>query len=148
MKTRSAFTLLEIMATLLLLAFGLVSVIGMVQYATRLSATAQGQSTALITGQTVMLDPQPMGLVADVGDANGDSWWADGNITAPQTGSYSFKVWGFINGYFVERLEESDAADSVGEGDHRWAWITVRIFSGDKPVTSIRRRLLRRTVQP
>ena len=123
---------------MLLMAFGLVSVIGLVSYATRLSAESQGRATALITAQTVMVDPQPIELVADVDDANGDDWYLEGSLL-----SSPFTVRGYINGYYVDRLEEWGPAL---DGQHRWSWVTVRLFSGGEQVIQLKRRMLRRTV--
>ena len=137
---RSAFTLLEIVATLLLLAFGLVAVIGLVQYANRLSAESQTRATALATAQTVLLDPEPSGLVADDGsDSNGDGWYLDGAFS-----SWPFTVRGYINGYYVDRTEDAGA---VADSEHRWVWVTVRVFSGGEEVTQLKRRMLRRTAE-
>ena len=145
--SRAAFTLIEILATLLLLAFGLMSAVGMVQYASRVSADAQSQATAMATARTVTLNPEPVDLVADVDDANGDSWQADGPIAATPTGDYTFSVRGWLNGYYVVREERSVEADIISDG-LRWATITVQVFAGAEEFVTTQRRLLRRTVAP
>ena len=144
---RYAFTLIEILATLLVFSFGLLSVIGMVQYASRVSAESQSNTTALVTASSVVLEPEPLGLVADIGDANGDDWWAEGPIEAPPDAEYQFKVYGWLNGYYLIRTESSTLADIIDE-QTRWATITVEVFSGSDPVTAIQRQLLRRTKAP
>ena len=143
------FTLIEILATLLLLAFGLVAVVGMVQYASRLSAESQTGSTALATARTVLLNPQPARLVADPGDSNGDDWWANGPVSAPPTGDYSFVVHGWLNGYYLRREERSrggawPTGDEI-DARNRWATITVTLYAGGKEAATLQRRLLRRT---
>lgn len=144
---RNAFTLIEILATLLLLSFGLMSALGMISYATRVSGQVQNKTTAMLTARGVMLEPEPVGLVADVDDANGDGWFADGGLTAPSDKSYQFKVWGFVNGYYLMRDERSTEADII-DAQTRYATITVQVYSGDQELTTIQRRLLRRTEAP
>ena len=135
---RRGFTLIEIIATMLLMAFGLVSVIGLIQYAARLSAESQTRATAMVTAQTVLVDPQPAELIADIDDANGDDWYLEGSLL-----SSPFTVRGYINGYYADRLEEW--APSI-DGQHRWSWVTVRLFSGGEQVIELKRRMMRRTV--
>lgn len=143
------FTLIEVLATLLLLSFGVASVIGMVHYAIRISADSQSRATAMATAETVLLDPTPLGLSADPGDGDGDGWRADGTISASATGDYDFVVDGWINGYYLHREERSTAADVVDDSQ-RWATITVQVYAGaeDRYLTTLRRRLLRRTAAP
>ena len=147
--SRRGFTLIEILATLLLLAFGVASVIGMVHHATRISADSQGRATAMASAESVLLDPTPLGVSADLGDADGDGWRADGSIAAPVAGDYDFVVEGWLNGYYLHR-EERSGVDDVVDPAHRWATITVQVYAGDSDryLTTLRRRLLRRTVAP
>lgn len=146
--SRRAFTLFEVLATLLLLAVGVTSIIGMVRYGTRISTEAQMRSTALLVAQTVAVDPTPGGLTADVGDADGDGWrLVTGTLAAPAVGSYAFDVQGFVDGFYLQRSETSDAGDIIDGGGARWAHITVDVYAGDDDIhlTTIRQRLLRRT---
>lgn len=140
------FTLVEILATLLLLAFGVASVIGLVRYANRLSGDAQMRSTAMATAETVLHDPEPLGLTADIGDADDDGWSGPGTPSAPASGSYSFTTSGWINGYYLHREETSTAADIVDPA-LRWATVTVEVYAGDEDryITTLERRMLRRT---
>ena len=147
--TRTAFTLIEIMATLLLMAFGLVSVIGLVEYAGRLSAEAQSQDTAMLTAETALHDYAPLGLIADTGDANGDGWQVDTDPAAELTKPrYTFQARGWLNGYYVLREERSEATDILAGGGLRYAWVTVDVYGGDRLVANLRRRLLRRMESP
>ena len=143
--SRAAFTLIAILATLLLLAFGLISAVGMVQYASRVSGDAQSRSTAMVTARTVTLHPEPLDLVADADDANGDGWWADEPIAVTADGGYAFTVRGWLNGYYVIREERSVEHDIVDDRI-RWATITVRVFAGAEEFVTTQRRVLRRTV--
>lgn len=142
-----AFTLFEVLATLLLLAIGVTSIIGMVRYGTRISTEAQMRSTALLVAGTVAVDPTPGGLTADAGDADGDGWsLVSGTLASPGGGSYAFSVQGFVDGFYVQRSETSAAGDVV-DGAARWAHITVDVYAGgdDIHLTTVRQRLLRRT---
>lgn len=152
---RRGFTLVEILASMLLLSFGLAAAMGMVGYATNLSAGYQDRATALATAETVLLHHEPMGLTADSGDADGDGWEGNGIPVSgiPSSGGYSFTAWGWFNGYYVEREERSDGElldnDSkypdIVHANRRYATITVRLYSTDGGhLTTIRRRLLRR----
>lgn len=146
--TRCAFTLLEIMATMLLLAFGLMSVIGMVQYGTQLGSESQSRATAMLTARTVLIDAEPVELIADPGDANGDGWYLDsGTMNAPSSGPYEFKVRGFANGYYLTRVERS-SEDDILDPHNRIATVTVTVFVGADEFTTLRQRLIRRTGAP
>jgi hypothetical protein len=146
MSHSRAFTLLEILATLLLLAMGVTAVIGMMRYATRLSTTAQLRAIACPIAQTVLNDPTPDGLTPDVGDADKDGWYGPGAIAAPAAGNYSFTVNGWLNGYYLVREESSLSADVI-DRSVRWATVSVYVYAGREGeyLTSLRRRILRRT---
>lgn len=141
------FTLLEVLATLLLLAVGVTSIIGMVRYGTRVSSEAQMRATALIVADTVTVDPTPGRLTADSGDADDDGWrLGSGSLAAPASGSYAFTVQGYLNSFYVRRTEISEVGDIIDRGQ-RWARITVDVYAGseDRHLTTVRQRLLRRT---
>jgi len=145
MSHARAFTMLAILAVLLLLVLGVAAVIGMMRYATRLSITAQMRSTMLAMAETVVLDPTPNGRTADVGDADHDGWYGSGALAAPNTGAYSFKINGWLTGYYVLRTEESQVDDIIDD-TVRWSTVTVRVYAGQEGehLTSVRRRILRR----
>lgn len=140
-----AFTLLEILATLLLVVMGVSAVIGMMRYATRIGIAAQMRATALACAETVVEDPTPGGRTPDAGDADKDGWYGPGSLQAPPAGDYTFTVYGWFNGYYLLRKESSVAADIIDD-TVRWATVTVQIYAGQEGehLTSIRRRLLRR----
>lgn len=145
MSRARAFTMLEILAVLLLLVMGVAAVIGMMRYATRLSVAAQMRTTMLAMAETVVLDPTPNGRTADAGDADHDGWYGNGPLAAPSTGAYSFDVNGWLTGYYVLRTEASEVDDIVDD-TVRWATVTVRVYAGQEGehLTSVRRRVLRR----
>jgi prepilin-type N-terminal cleavage/methylation domain-containing protein len=145
MRPQRAFTLLEILATLLLLAMGVTAVIGMMRYATRISIAAQMRATALAVAETVMNDPTPEGLSADVGDADKDGWYGPGILSAPATGSYSFTVNGWLHGIYLVR-EETSAVSDIIDDSARWGTVSVHAYAGleGEHLTSLRRRVLRK----
>jgi prepilin-type N-terminal cleavage/methylation domain-containing protein len=148
-RQAAGFTLIEVLAALLLLGLGVASVIGMIHYAGRLSTQSQVRATALATAEAGLYDPVPLGLHADLGDGDGDGWLLDGSLDAPASGGYRFTTEGWLNGYYLHREERSAAADVV-DPSSRLATITVRVYAGvdDRYVTTLRRRLLRRTERP
>jgi prepilin-type N-terminal cleavage/methylation domain-containing protein len=168
---RLGFTLLEVLATLLMLSVGIASVIGMVRYGIRLSGEAQEAHSAMPTALTVLCDPTPSGLTADLNDADGDGWKleAGSTLAAPATGDYAFTVSGTINGYWVKRVEASKSSDILDRlealddrsgsytadddgrnGRVRAAMVTVEVYRGldDAFVTTVQQRILRRKPAP
>jgi hypothetical protein len=142
---RRAFTLLEILASLLLAVMGVAAVIGMMRYATRLGVTAQLRMTAVAAAETVLYDPLPGGRTADAGDADKDGWYGSGALAVTAAAAYDFSVYGWLDGYYVVRQESSSAADLIDDAS-RWSTVTVHVYAGqeDEHLTSIRRRVLRR----
>jgi len=143
---RRAFTFIELLAVMLVMALGFGAVIGLVSYGVRLSGEAQAALSAMPTAISVLEDPEPLGRSADVGDADGDEWGSD----APLSGllgrpSYTITVRGAVNGYWVKRIESSTAADRIGSAA-RSATVTVEVYWGPKGsyVTGLRRRIVRR----
>ena len=145
---RRAFTLIEIMATLLLIGIGLASLVALMGYAVRLASRAQADATALITARTVADDATPCGLTADTGDTDGDGWsLQSGNLNTPPSGDYAFTVAGWINGYYIVRKESSRTADQdVIHGQARRADVQVEVFLGGngERVAALRAQILRR----
>ena len=150
MRLQRAFTLIEVLATLLLLAIGMAAVTGLMRFGTRVSMDAQMRSTALLVAETVTVDATPGGKTADVGDLDNDGWMlVTGPLAAPATGDYAFVIQGHIDGYYVRRTESSAAGDIL-DPSQRWAHITVDVYAGneDRFLTSVRQRYLRHTRAP
>jgi prepilin-type N-terminal cleavage/methylation domain-containing protein len=147
---QSAFTLIEVLASLLIIALGMGSALGMSLYAIRLSGEAQVGLTATRTALTVLTEPEPLGRTADLGDADGDGWRADrtlsGLLSAP---SYSLNIRGYLNGYWVDRQEMATSADRIS-ATQRMVTVTVSVYWSDqgKLCTQLRRRMLRQGPMP
>lgn len=147
MSRQRGFTLFEVLATLLLLAVGVTSIVGMVRFGTRVSTEAQMRATALIVADTVTVDATPGGLTADAGDVDGDGWrLMTGTLSTPASGAYAFDVQGYVDGFYIQRSEASSVQDIV-DAASRWAHITVDVYAGgdDLHLTTVRQRVLRRT---
>lgn len=155
-----AFTLVEIIASVLLFSMGILSVIAVISHGLAVANRAQGDATAWATAQAVLRDPLPMGGNVDPGTGllRGWTWQQSGSTwTATETGGGSDPVWrytawkidqnsdvlvadiadpqannpalfppggapqagcacGWLNGYYVERREQSRASDRIGQG--------------------------------
>lgn len=109
---RSAFTYIEVLAGVLILAVGMFAIIGLVIYGQRLATRAQAQATGLTTAMSIAVDPAPLA-------ASGD-WiataWTRGGYDLTSSGSISCVTSGWVNGLYVVRTESSTAADIVGPG--------------------------------
>ena len=144
--TTAGFTLLEVVASMLLLAVGFASVMGMSRLGMRWSGEAMSAATGMVTALSVVADARPGGRSADPGDADLDGWELEsGSLTIPTAGAYEFVTAGFINGYYVRRVESSIATD-VFDGHGRHADVVVDVFWGIEGdhVIGLRRRILRR----
>lgn len=150
MIRQRAFTLLEVLATLLLLSIGMAAIAGIMRYGTRVSMDAQMRTTALLVAETVTVDPTPGGKTADSGDGDGDGWMLQsGTLAAPATGAYAFVVQGHVDSFYVRRAESSQPGDII-DPTQRWAHITVDVYAGneDRFLNSVRQRCLRQTRAP
>lgn len=128
-RHQSAFTLIEVLASLLVISIGMMGVVGMVWYAVILADRSQAGSTAMATALTVLDDPTPL-------------WGLDWNHTAAPLAGGVGETTGRINGYFVRRREHSTGllADGVAT-----TVIQVDVYlSGDTPVASLSTRRIKR----
>jgi Tfp pilus assembly protein PilV len=88
--------MIEILATLLVITIGMLAVIGMILYATVLASRAQAATTGMATALTVLDDPTPLTKLD----------WSPASGGLPASG--------YINGYYVTRLETSSQAVADG----------------------------------
>jgi Tfp pilus assembly protein PilV len=158
-RSTAGFTLVEILACILLFSLGVTAVIGVIVQGMRIATRAQGDATAWATAMAVLKDPLPLG--SDVDPATGllTSWaWSKSGNTWSATEAasgdtvWSYTTWstdqpadllvsdmgnprannpavfppgsapsagcafGWMNGYYIERREQSRAADRIGQG--------------------------------
>jgi len=148
------FTLLEVLAILLVVVIGLLSVIALVSYAMHKASLMQGASTGLATAESVALDPTPALDPAVAGD------WSYTPYAMNTTGAtQQSTARGYVNGFYVVRTETSRPEDVVAQGKDasgspavfvRSANVSVDVFEsmGGKIVASYTTRILRQRGRP
>ena len=93
----SAFTLIEVLASVIVLSVGLCSAIGLMLYGLQLAKLSMGRATGLATAMSVAVDPTPI--------QPADPLWT---VAVPGTTS------GYLNGYFVKRVEAAATVIAAG----------------------------------
>jgi len=136
------FTLIEVLAILLILALGMSAIIALVAVGRRQAGLAHMRLAGTHTAMTVLNDHAPLGRTADVGDIDGDGWKGAGSFS--WTGAYSLESSGTINGFWVKRTEASAASDILAV-KRRSAWVEVEVFWGaeGRYVTTVHEQILR-----
>jgi Tfp pilus assembly protein PilV len=148
-QKRTGFTLIEVLAILVIIGVGLFSVIALVSYGTRKAGITQVQAIAMATAVSVAYDPTPrldpviaVDWIYTPYDIN-----ASGNVTSTARGN--------INGTFVERIETSTDADVIartagGQVQARSARVDVTVwetYKGDE-LASFVTRIVRQAETP
>lgn len=128
--SRRAFTLIEVLAGLLVVTIGMAAVVGMVAYAVVLANRSQASMTAMATAMSVLDDPLPLGRM---------DWL---HVQAPMGGG-SGDTRGNLNGYYVIRREAVSAGIADGLASSR---IEVDVYEGlgGRLVASIASRQVKR----
>lgn len=143
-RSRTAFTMFEVLAMLLVISLGLLAVVGLFIHANRLAARAEGQLTGMATAMSIAYDSQPFFRDPDLASQAG--WTAPPSLS---TSPYAHSAAGFVNGYYVTRNESSSAADivagSAGSVEARTVRVDVDVYEsqGGTRVASFSTRLLR-----
>jgi prepilin-type N-terminal cleavage/methylation domain-containing protein len=123
---RTGFTLIEVMACVLVITLGLSSAIGLVIFGQRLVRKSHGQTIGMATAMTVTVDPSPL-------------------KTDPSLSPNAPTSSGYLNGLWVVRTE-SDETPISGTGGKMVA-VTVRVdvyeIDGGDCFASTTRRLIR-----
>ncbi len=146
---RHAFTMVEILASLLLIAVGVMSVVGLMQAAMRTSDESISAATGMATAMTLINDPAPGGLTADKDDADKDGWGCDNDLVTNRAydaaGAEDFVVSGYLNGFWAIRTETSDATADAVDARARYATVRVEVYRGQNGVLAahLKRRILR-----
>lgn len=95
MNGRHAFTLIEVLVALLMVALGLVSVISMTLWGTREGTKAIAMATSYGSARTALYDPSTIDSSASLGSPT---------------------VSGYLNGYYVVRTIESSSIMPASAG--------------------------------
>lgn len=126
MKHRNGFTLIEVMACLLVIALGLTAAAGLMFYGLHLVRTAHGKTIGMATAMTVLADPSPLKT--------------DPSLTpsGPATS-------GYLNGLWVVRTESGETSLDT---TNKLVAVTVNVdvYGGGNGecYASVTRRLIRR----
>jgi len=122
---RSGFTLIEVLASVLILSIGLIGTCALIMYGLSLVRVAHGKSLGLATAMTVLVDPSP--LRTDVAS------YPDGALTS-----------GYLNGLWVVR-SESNAVNLDATGRLMAVTVAVDVFdsTNGRCLLSVNRRLIR-----
>lgn len=158
-RISAGFTLVEVLACLLLFSLGVMAVVAVITQGLTTATRAQSEATAWATAMSVLKDPLPMGGEEDPAtgllarwnwNRAGSTWTATEGVSPDAV--WSCTTWGvdqpsdvlvsdmgspvagnplvfppggspapgcahgWINGYYVERREQSRASDRIGRG--------------------------------
>jgi hypothetical protein len=104
----AGMTLIEVVASLLLLVVGGLAVLGLILYGITLANQAQESATGMETARTVLADPEPIGLKDRTVSGN--------------------TISGYLNGYFVRRTEEPDPPVTATNNALQMVTVTAEVF--------------------
>lgn len=125
-RSRAAFTLIEVLACVLVLTVGLISATGLVFLGLRLHSRSHCREVGILTAESVINDASPLATDATL-SPNGDT------------------TSGYLNGLWVERKETSEVDISGGQGTLASVYVTVDVYESQsgRPVVSLARRVIR-----
>lgn len=120
---RCGFTLIEVLAIILVLVLGIFSAVALLRYGVHLARDAQAAALALPTAMTVLRDVHPLGVPSDDFSKEGGNSWK-----------------GYVNGMWVERKID----DKTVIGEHVFATVQVDVSWGSDTsrVLSLRERVV------
>ena len=124
---RRGFTLIEVMACVLILGLGLLAATALIFYGLRLARSAQAKSLGMATAMTVISDPSPL-------------------ATDPTLSPSGATTSGYLNGLWVERKEADAVALDGAAGKRVAVTVTVDVYEANGGVlcTSANRRIIKR----
>jgi len=123
---RKAFTLIEVMACVLILTLGLAAATGLVFFGIRLASSAHAKSIGMATALTVLVDPTPL-------QPANPAWSVTGSTAS-----------GYLNGLWVERTAGRPVAVGSAASGLQAVTVTVDVFElqNGRKFASVTRRLL------
>jgi prepilin-type N-terminal cleavage/methylation domain-containing protein len=122
----AGFTLIEVMACVLVLSLGLTAACGLTLYGLHLARSAHGRTIGLATAMTVLNDPSPL-------------------QTDPSMSPNAPSSSGYLNGLWVVRTESAPAPVDGGVGKHVAVTVSVDVFevANGENFASVTRRIIR-----
>ncbi len=137
-RRSGGFTLLEVLASVLVLTVAFGAAIGLVLYGLQLAKSSMGRATALATAMSVAIDPDPLQPL-DVPA----SW----TVAVPGTTS------GYLNSYYILRTEGPPttlATSGAGAPLVTAADVTVDVYETNqgKLLASYSQRLIKQAMSP
>jgi hypothetical protein len=126
----TAYTLIEVLASIMVLTIGLVSAASMVLYGLHFARLAQGRSIGLATAATAVSDPAPLST--------------DPTLTLDWPSEDS----GYLNGLWVERREDDPTpldGQPLATSKLKAVTVSVDVYegAGGRCVASLTRRVIR-----
>lgn len=123
-RIRHGFTLVEVMASLLVLTVGLTTAAGLMFYAMHLVRASHGQTIGMATAMTILADPSPL---------------STDPLLTPNGATTS----GYLNGLWVERRESDEI--SLGRTDAS-VLVNIDVYdaNGGTCLVSVNRRMIKK----
>ncbi len=148
-RLRAAFTFVEVLIILMVISIGLLGVLALVAFGTSLVTKVNAGITGLATAISVAADPQPL-----LDPAVSSEWiYSPYSLSAP--GEVTCTARGFINGFYVERVEITEPSDIISKGANgvvyaRSAHVEVKVYDTfqGKVVTTFITRIVRQKGTP
>jgi hypothetical protein len=109
-RARAGFTFIEVICIVLVIAIGLMGAIGLVGRGLFVAAHAQGTCTGMVTAMVVANDGQPL-----LSTAMQSSWTYGSYNFNNNTTNLTATTTGFVNGYYVNRIETTTPADIIAQ---------------------------------
>jgi hypothetical protein len=133
-KRTTGFTFIEALACLLVITVGLASAVALTMYSAIIGARSQAKATAMSTALSVTCDPAP--LMHSAG-----AQWTSAGSSGIGTSS------GWVNGYYVVRVESAGSSPMVGFASDP---VSVDVYDGVRGelVASYTTRLMRQGNSP
>ena len=126
MKRHAGFTLIEVLAALLVLSLGLTAACGLIYYGLRLVRSAHGRTIGMATAITVVNDPRPL-------------------RTDPTLTPNGATTSGYLNGLWVVRTESAPTPIDGAGGKLVAVTVTVDVndAANGETFASVTRRLVK-----
>jgi prepilin-type N-terminal cleavage/methylation domain-containing protein len=125
-RTHGAFTLIEVLACVLIVSLGLTAAAGLMIYGLRLMRVSHGKTIGMATAMTMIADPTPL-------------------KTDPTLSPSAPTTTGYLNGMWVIRTESREEPLEGAAGKLFAVTVTVDVYetTGGECFASVTRRMIR-----